>query len=98
MTLVQLRVNIFGSEYTLLSDNNEEYVKEIAAYLDKKMREMDKNQLIKSSSRLAILTALNITEEIFKEREYRKKVIDQLNEEVRKVNDSILDVLNEQQT
>ena len=98
MTPGQLRVNIFGSEYTLLSDNNEEYVKEIAAYLDKKMREMDKNQLIKSSSRLAILTALNITEELFQEREYRKKVIDQLNEEVRKVNDSILDVLNEQQT
>ncbi len=89
MTPGQLRVNIFGSDYTLISDKEEEYVKEIARYLDKKMRDMDKNPSLKSSNRLAVLTALNIAEELFQEREYRKKVIDQLNEEIRKVNNSI---------
>lgn len=38
----QIRVNIFGSEYTLIADNNENYVNEIAQYVDDKMREIDR--------------------------------------------------------
>lgn len=95
MTPRQLRVNIFGSEYTLVSDDNEEHLKKIASYLDKKMRELDSKHLLKSSNRLAILTALNIVEELFEEQEYRKKLIEQLNEDVRRVNHSITNVLDE---
>ncbi len=80
----QIRVNIFGSEYTLIADNNENYVNEIAQYVDDKMREIDRAQSIKSSSKIAILTALNIADELFQERIYRKKLIDQLNEESKK--------------
>ncbi len=91
----QIRVNIFGSEYTLIADNNENYVNEIAQYVDDKMREIDRTQSIKSSSKIAILTALNIADELFQERIYRKKLIDQLNEESKKINRSLIEVLEE---
>lgn len=91
----QIRVNIFGSEYTLIADNNENYVNEIAEYVDDKMREIDRAQSIKSSSKIAILTALNIADELFQERIYRKKLIDQLNEESKKINRSLIEVLEE---
>ena len=54
----QIRVNIFGTEYSLRSDDNENYIKEIARYLDQKMREVDKNNSIKSSSKISVLAAL----------------------------------------
>lgn len=91
----QIRVNIFGADYSLMSDNDENFVKEIARYIDDKMREIDKEQSIKSSSRIAVLAALNITEELFQERLYREKLLDQLNEEARKINQNIADVLEE---
>lgn len=91
----QIRVNIFGTEYTLVSDNNEAFVDEIAHYVDHKMREIDRSSAIKSINKLAILAALNIAEELFQEREYRNKLLDQLNEEARKLNESIQEVLAE---
>ena len=91
----QIRVNIFGSEYSLVSDDNENYVKEIARYLDEKMRQIDKNIAIKSASKIAVLAALNVIDELLQEQKYRQKLIDQLNEEAKKINHSIVDFLEE---
>ncbi len=91
----QIRVNIFGTEYTLISDDNAEYVQEIGRYLDEKMREIDKNQSIKSANKVAVLAALNIVDELFQERKYTQKLLNQLNEESRKINHSIVDFLEE---
>lgn len=91
----QFNVNIFGSEYTLVSDDNDQFIKRVAHYLDNKMREIDRSQNMKSTARLAILAALNITEELFQEREYRDKLLHQINEESRKMNNSIVDILEE---
>jgi len=91
----QIRVNIFGSEYTLLSENNDDYVKEIARYIDDKMREIDRNNQVKSTAKVAILAALNIADELYQERLYRKKLLEQINEEAKKMNRAIIDVLQD---
>ena len=91
----QIRVNIFGSEYTLISDNNEKYVQEIAQYIDKKMREIDRTQSLKSSAKVAILAALNIADELFQERIYREKLVEQMNEEAKKINHSLADAIKD---
>ena len=91
----QIRVNIFGTEYTLRSDDNENYIKEIARYLDEKMREVDKGNSIKSSSKISVLAALNVVDELFQERKYKDKLLNQLNEEAKKINHSIVDFLEE---
>lgn len=95
MAAGQIRVNIFGSEYTLVSDSDENYVKEIAQYIDEKMRVIDKNHSIKSTAKVAILAALNITEELFQERLYRQKLLDQLDEEAKRLNQELAEVLEE---
>ena len=66
MSSNQIRVNIFGAEYVLrANDDNQEQVMEIAKYVDQKMREIDRSQAINSNLKIAILSALNIAEELF---------------------------------
>ena len=53
----RISVNIFGSEYHLISDDDEKYVKKVAQYIDDKMREIDKSQSINSPTRVAVMAA-----------------------------------------
>ena len=94
MSTQKIRVNIFGSEYVLKASENEEYIINIAKYVDEKMRIIDKSNNINSKSKVAILAALNIAEELAQERDYRDKLVDQLNEESRKLNISLEDALD----
>ena len=95
MSSNQLRVNIFGSEYVLkANDENREEMLEIANYVDQKMREIDRSQAINSNLKVAILAALNITEELIESRKYRDRVIEQLNTESQKLNRSLEEALD----
>ena len=94
MSTQKIRVNIFGSEYVLKASENEEYIINIAKYVDEKMRLIDKSNAINSKSKVAILAALNIAEELAQERDYREKLIVQLNDESRKLNISLEDALD----
>ncbi len=91
----QIRVNIFGTEYSLRSDDNENYVRDISRYLDDKMRIIDKSSSIKSASKIAVLAALNVVDELYQERMYKEKLLGQLDEEAKKINHSIVDFLEE---
>jgi cell division protein ZapA (FtsZ GTPase activity inhibitor) len=51
----QLRVNIFGAEYVLKAAENQDEIKEIADYVDQKMKEIDRSQAIESNLKIAIL-------------------------------------------
>ena len=93
MSTQKIRVNIFGSEYVLKANENQEYIQNIAKYVDEKMRIIDKSNNINSKSKVAILAALNIAEELAQERDYREKLIDQLNEQSRKMNVAIENAL-----
>ena len=60
------RVDIFGSEYTVKGKESPEYIKEIADYVNKKMENLSKKSALISPQKIAILSAVNITEEYFK--------------------------------
>lgn len=94
MSTQKIRVNIFGSEYVLKASENEEYIINIAKYVDEKMRLIDKSNSINSKSKVAILAALNIAEELSQERETREKLKDKLNEQSRKLNISLENALD----
>jgi cell division protein ZapA len=64
----RVRVNIYGEEYTVRSDGDEGYIREVSGYVDRKMREIADKLSNKSPSRVAILAALNITDEFFREK------------------------------
>ena len=63
-----LKVNIYGTEYPIKGSTDPDYIKNVAKYVDAKMREINKNISIDSSLKVAILAALNITDELFRER------------------------------
>jgi cell division protein ZapA len=94
MPTKQLRVNIFGAEYVLKATENEDEIKQIAAYVDQKMREIDQGQALGSNLKIAILVALNIAEELFQTQKYQERLIEQINHESMKLNRSLQDVLD----
>ena len=73
-------VSIGGHRFTLRSDEEERLVREMAAHVDKHLRDLQKQTRTADTQSLAILAALQITEELWKVRrqlgEVRKRVRD----------------------
>ena len=68
------KVEIFGQEYKIKGVGNPQYIHKIAGYVDKKMREIAHSSGIMSQSRIAILAALNIADELYQERAERENL------------------------
>jgi cell division protein ZapA len=73
-----LKVNIYGTEYPIRGEVDVEYIRQIAEYVDRKMREVDQTTAAKSSLKVAILAALNIADELFREREEKSGLVQNL--------------------
>lgn len=66
----QVSISIFGQEYSVKAPADPEYILKIAEYLDGKMREVQSGfTTTQSSTRIAILAAMNITDELFNSRQ-----------------------------
>lgn len=63
-----VNVTIAGHRFALRSDEDDRVVREMAAHVDKHLRELQKQTRAADTQSLAILTALQITEELWKER------------------------------
>ena len=61
-----VRVQIFGQRYAIRSSLDEAYVQELASYVGGKMRAAADATPNSDILRLAILTALNIADEVFR--------------------------------
>lgn len=60
-----MRFEIYGQPYNLNVDENEDYLKELAAYVDQKMHAVSEAAGTVDSVKVAVLTALNIADELF---------------------------------
>lgn len=60
------KVNIFGTEYRIRGTEEAEYIRKAAMYVDAKMREVAVSSSL-STTQVAVLAALNIVDELFKE-------------------------------
>jgi cell division protein ZapA len=58
-------VEIFGTAYHLRSDKQSEYLQDLAAVVDGKMRDAAERSGSIDAERLAILAALNLADELF---------------------------------
>lgn len=63
------RVNIYGSEYIVKANEPSEYIDRLAVLVDKKMKEVSKGNKSMPASKVAILAALNLADELCKLRE-----------------------------
>ena len=64
-------VTIFGQAYTLKGGADPGYVQEVAAFVDERMREVADNSSVSSVNKVAILAAVNIADELFREQQKR---------------------------
>jgi cell division protein ZapA len=67
-------VEIFGREYKI-KGADQDYVREIAKYVDGKMKEVAQGTTLPSQDRLAILAAMHIADELF---QYKREQSDKL--------------------
>ena len=66
----QVQISIFGQEYSVRAPADPDYIKKIGEQLDGKMREVQAGfSTTQSSTRIAILAAMNITDELFSARQ-----------------------------
>lgn len=69
-----VKVEIFGHEYILKSDNDDSYIQKVADFVDGKMKEVSVSTNSKSVTNIAILAALNIADEYIQIKEERERV------------------------
>ena len=88
----QVQISIFGQEYSVKAPADPTYIKNIAEYVDTKMREVQSGfSSTQSSNRIAILSAMNITDELFN----AKKKGDSDNNEVEEKITSLIELIDE---
>ncbi len=64
----RVTVNICGEEYTLVAEEAPSYMQKVGGYVDSKLSELiDQAKVGRTDA--AVLTAINIADELFKERE-----------------------------
>jgi len=71
----KIKVEIFGTSYILRGESDTEYMQKLASYVDRKMREIQDGTGIISTAKIAILAALNITDELCKANPEKKEAI-----------------------
>ncbi len=59
-----IRVEIYDQSYTVRSDGDPDYLKQLAEYVDQRMREISSGTLTVDSRKVAILAALYIADEL----------------------------------
>ena len=86
------RVSIFGHEYTVKAQADANYIADVAQFVDQKMRDVEKElPSSQSTSRIAILAAMSITDDYFAEKRQRNNVINEVEEKA----SSLIDLLDE---
>jgi cell division protein ZapA len=82
-----IKVEIFGNEYRIKGQADAEYVRQVAAYVDEKMRQIAQMSATGAVSKIAILTAINIADELFRERLERQRSVEELSQRLEQIGD-----------
>ena len=69
-----MKIEIYDQLYNVNGEQNEEYLKELAAYVDGKMRTIAESTHMVDSLKVAVLAALNIADEMFTTRQKQQEI------------------------
>jgi cell division protein ZapA len=69
-----MKIQIYDQSYNVNADGNEEYLNELAAYVDGKMRSIAESTHMVDSLKVAVLAALNIADENFQMRKRQQEI------------------------
>lgn len=96
MNVVTVFIN--GIEYNLKGEEKEEYLHKVASYVDKKIKDVLKNNSKLSTSSAAVLSAINVADDMLKTQENNHGLLKELDKmrEVEKSNREQIDFLKEE--
>ena len=84
MNAKSIRVPIFGNEYPLRGEN-EDFTKRVAAYVDGMLTHIHDKIPEQPPMTVAVLSALNIAEDVLKERDEHEEEVSHIEAEVEKL-------------
>ena len=79
----KVNVIIGGMSYPLVSEDDVEYIKKVATFVDTKMKEISSVNNYLTNSSKAVLTAINIADDFLKRNERVREVVNE-NEQLKK--------------
>jgi cell division protein ZapA len=88
----KIQVEIYGQSYQIRAGADSEYIRNIARYVDIKMREIASGTPTVDSLKIAVLAALNITDEFFQMKRQKQDVdkeVERRTEKLNKILDSV---------
>ncbi|MBI4852159.1 MAG: cell division protein ZapA [Acidobacteria bacterium] len=75
-----VEVKIYNQTYYIRGEGDTEYIEQLAAYVDLRMKEVAAGTMTADSLRVAILAALNIADELYKMRRKIEQIDNTINE------------------
>jgi len=84
-----VEIKVFGQTYTVKTDAEEDYIQEVAKYVNEKMDEVLKKTKSVSTLNVAILTALNIADDLLREKEKRVALLREVDAKSRNLSEKI---------
>jgi cell division protein ZapA len=69
-----VKVSILGDEYTIRSDETPEHTRAVAEYVDQAIRRVLESSQVVETQRAVIMTALQVTSELFQARAARQEL------------------------
>jgi cell division protein ZapA len=98
-TKTPVQVQIFGQNYTIRGEADQGYILGVAAYVDRKMKEITEKlpttSISSSLSKIAVLAGLNIADELMKERAERARIEQQLGARAARLNEVLDEILQD---
>ena len=74
-----IKVSIMGQEYNIRTDADQNYIKKVAKFVEDRMKEIQNAAPDTTSQlRIAVLVAMNVTDEYFTIKRQKNEVVDKL--------------------
>ncbi len=77
----KVTVTIYNEDYIVKGDEKPDYIEMLASYVDRRMRMVQQRNVNLSTSKVAVLTALNLADELNKLQEDYDELVKNLEEE-----------------
>lgn len=71
----RLTVEIYGQNYRIKGDSSVNHIRSVAGYVDDKMREIGESNPKLDTTKIAVLAAINIADELFRLRESYEQLL-----------------------
>lgn len=79
-----MKIEIFDQTYNVQAEGDEAYLRQLASFVDEKMRTVAETTRQVDSTRLAVLASLNIADELFTLRRRQEEIEGPLRKRVQK--------------